>query len=71
MPGASPTTTPPTPATRELVSAAPVPAKGGGLHRTEPGWYVDAGTFTLVLARSAVDHVERIDVDRPGAGPLA
>lgn len=53
-----------------IAGAAPVPAKGGGLHRTEPGWYVDAGTYTLVLARSAADHVERIDVTHPGAGPL-
>jgi beta-glucosidase len=53
-----------------LASAAPVPAKGGGLHRSEPGWYVDPGTFTLVVARSATDHVERIDVTHPGAGPL-
>jgi hypothetical protein len=53
-----------------LASRAPVPAKGGGLHRSEPGWYVDAGTFTLVVARSATDHVERIDVTHPGAGPL-
>lgn len=39
----------------ELSSAGPVPAEGDGLHRTEPGWYVDPGEYRIVCGRSSRD----------------
>ena len=39
----------------ELRDAGPVPAEGEGLHRTEPGWYVDPGEYRIVSGRSSRD----------------
>lgn len=39
----------------ELSSAGPVPVEGEGLHRTEPGWYVDPGEYRIVTGRSSRD----------------
>ncbi len=39
----------------ELSDAGPVPVEGEGLHRTEPGWYVDPGEYRIVSGRSSRD----------------
>ncbi len=39
----------------ELSNAGPVPAEGEGLHRSEPGWYVDPGEYRIVAGRSSRD----------------
>jgi beta-glucosidase len=45
-----------------------VPSGGGEAPVTEPGWYLEAGTHTVVVARSSEDDVEslavRIEADR-------
>lgn len=37
-----------------------------GLHRDEPGWYLDGGTYEVLVARSAADIVERLSVEVEG-----
>lgn len=39
----------------ELGDAGPVPVLPQGRHRTEPGWYVDAGEYRIVSGRSSRD----------------
>ena len=39
----------------ELSSAGPVPVEGEGIHRTEPGWYVDPSEYRIVTGRSSRD----------------
>lgn len=48
------------PVWESLQSGSPVPAGEGASHRTEPGWYIDAGDHQIVLARSVADHVHRL-----------
>ena len=42
------------------------------LHRSQPGWYVDSGTYQLRIGRSSCDisHIVALDV-KGGASPLA
>ena len=49
-----------------------MPAGRGHDHRTQDGWYVDAGTYLLHIGRSSADiaHVVRVDVGKD-FGPLA
>jgi len=44
-----------------LAALMPVPAESGERH-VESGWYVDPGTYRLVLARSATDHEDFLEV---------
>lgn len=37
----------------ELSNVGPVPVEGEGIHRTEPGWYVDPGNYRIVSGRSS------------------
>lgn len=37
-----------------------------GLHRDRPGWYLDGGTYEVLVARSAADIVERLSVEVEG-----
>lgn len=50
---------------------AAVPAGRGSDHRTEGGWYVDAGSYLLHVGRSSADiaHVVRIEIGKEH-GPL-
>lgn len=48
-----------------LGDVGPVPA-GESPRHTEPGWYVEPGVYRLVLARSAVDIVESLDIELTG-----
>lgn len=42
-----------------------------GIHRAEPGWYLDGGKYEVVVARSATDIVERLSVEVEASdGPL-
>lgn len=45
--------------------AGPVPAAGQARH-TEPGWYVEPGSYQLVVARSSVDHVAVVNHELTG-----
>lgn len=49
-----------------------VPAGRGHDHRTEAGWYVDAGGYLLHVGRSSVEiaHAVRVEIGKD-AGPLA
>ncbi len=49
----------------QLAAAGPVPV-GSGTRHTEPGWYVEPGTYRLVLGRSSVDHVQVIELELTG-----
>ena len=49
-----------------LKDMGPVPAEGGGLHRTEPGWYVDPGDYRLRVGRSSRDLVGEATVTLTG-----
>jgi len=44
----------------------PVPAGEGASHREQPGWYVEPGEYTIVVARSATDHVHRRTITLTG-----
>ena len=44
-----------------LSAAGPVPA-GAAPSRTDPGWYVDPGTYTVWTARSSADLVHSTEV---------
>ncbi|MCY3789012.1 MAG: hypothetical protein OXH63_09525 [Gemmatimonadetes bacterium] len=44
-----------------LAIGSPVPA-GESHKRTEPGWYVDSGTYTIWTARSSADLVHPAEV---------
>ncbi len=46
-------------------SVGPVPASGAERH-TEPGWYVEAGNYQLVVARSSADLVAVVDHELSG-----
>ncbi|HLH99988.1 MAG TPA: glycoside hydrolase family 3 C-terminal domain-containing protein [Acidimicrobiales bacterium] len=41
-------------------------AADGVLHRTQPGWYVDGGTYSLEIGRSSADLVHRVPVEVVG-----
>ncbi|MFP6641320.1 MAG: fibronectin type III-like domain-contianing protein, partial [Myxococcota bacterium] len=51
--------------------SAVVPAGAGAPHRSQKGWYVDAGPHELLIGRSSVDtpHCVRVNVTAD-AGPL-
>lgn len=49
----------------QLAAMMPVPA-GAGDRRSEPGWYIEPGTYRVVLGRSAVDLVAGVDVQLDG-----
>lgn len=51
---------------------AAVPAGRGHDHRTEEGWYVDAGSYLLHIGRSSADiaHVVRVEIGKD-IGPLS
>ncbi len=49
----------------ELAGMMPVPAEAGRRH-TEPGWYTEAGVYRLVVARSAIDHEDHLDITVTG-----
>ncbi len=53
----------------ELGDGSVVPAVQGPTPRTTPGWYVDDGTYDLVLARSAAQDVEVLTVAVGGQVP--
>ncbi|MGH9107232.1 MAG: beta-glucosidase family protein [Acidimicrobiales bacterium] len=38
-----------------------------GLHRSAPGWYVDAGTYEVQLGRSSTEICERLEVEVAGS----
>ena len=42
-----------------IPDSSPVPRERGERH-TEPGWYITAGTYNLVVARSSADHVDTL-----------
>lgn len=48
----------------------PVPADGAGLHRQEPGWYVDPGVYRLVVGRSSRDFSGSVALTLEGAPAL-
>jgi beta-glucosidase len=50
----------------ERRSAGPVPAGSGGLHRSVPGWYVDAGSYRIVVGRSSRDFAGSAAVSLTG-----
>jgi len=37
-----------------------------GLHRTEPGWYLDSGSYEVLIGRSSADICERLVVEVEG-----
>lgn len=49
----------------ELAGMMPVPAASGP-RRTDPGWYTEPGVYRLVVARSARDHEDHLDVTVTG-----
>ncbi len=49
----------------EVGSAGPVPT-GDGVRNTEAGWYVEPGTYRLVLARSSADPAATLDHELSG-----
>lgn len=38
-----------------------------GIHRDQPGWYLDGGTYEVLVGRSANDIVERLSVEVEGS----
>lgn len=38
-----------------------------GVHRDSPGWYLDGGTYEVLIAKSATDVVERLRVEVDGS----
>lgn len=48
----------------------PVPADGAGLHRQEPGWYVDPGVYRLVVGRSSRDFAGSVALTLDGEPAL-
>ncbi|MDW3219994.1 MAG: glycoside hydrolase family 3 N-terminal domain-containing protein [Acidimicrobiales bacterium] len=50
----------------ELQEGMPVPADGDGLHRQEPGWWVDAGDYVLRVGRSSRDFAGAATVTLDG-----
>lgn len=49
-----------------LAAGAPVPAGQGIERRTEPGWYVDPGTYRIVVAKSVTDHMGAVHLTLTG-----
>ena len=48
-----------------------VPAGRGHDHREKPGWYLDAGRYTVEIARSADEVLHRFEIEvGKEAGPL-
>ena len=58
------------PVWEELSNAGPVPADGGGLHRQEPGWWVDPGDYRIVVGRSSRDFTGAVTVSLDGEAAL-
>ena len=54
------------PVWEELQSGMPVPADSDGLHRAEPGWYVDPGQYRIVVGRSSRDFAGDVMVTLDG-----
>ena len=50
----------------KLQAGMPVPADGDGLHRQEPGWWVDPGEYRLVVGRSSRDFAGSVTVELEG-----
>ncbi len=50
----------------ERSNAGPVPAEGDGLHRDEPGWYVDPGDYGIAVGRSSRDFSGEVTVTLDG-----
>jgi hypothetical protein len=50
----------------ELAASMPVPSEGSSSLRPEPGWYVEPGEYTVGVARSATNHVERLQFELTG-----
>lgn len=48
----------------ELQAGVPVPAEAGQERRSEPGWYVEAGRYRLIVARSSTvfEHTAEIEL---------
>ncbi|MCU1599574.1 MAG: hypothetical protein JWO22_283, partial [Frankiales bacterium] len=53
-----------------LAEGAVVPAERGTRPVERPGWYVEAGTFRLLLARSVADVVSETAAEVTWSGPL-
>jgi len=54
----------------ELVGNRFVPAGAGALHREEPGWYVDPGTYRVWVGRSSCELVSSIEVTVTGESAI-
>ncbi len=54
------------PAWDELGPHSSVPASTRGLHRSEPGWYVDPGVYRIVVGRSSRHPAGTVDVELTG-----
>ncbi len=50
----------------DLIADRRVPAGAGGLHRTEPGWYVEPGEYRIVSARSSRDPAGDVTLSLTG-----
>ncbi len=53
-----------------LQAGMPVPAHGDALHRSEGGWYVDAGQYRIVVGRSSRDFTGELVVTLDGDAAL-
>jgi beta-glucosidase len=51
-----------------LSGMGPVPAEGGGLHRSDSGWYVDPGDYRVRVGRSSRDFTGEATVTLDGDG---
>jgi beta-glucosidase len=54
----------------QLQAGMPVPADGAGLHRAEPGWFVDPGDYRIVVGRSSRDFAGDLTVTLNGTAAL-